>query len=719
MHVEGRIYDPTSGTWVTNDFRIGNVAVDGSDGADVPTLSVIQLAGGNVVVGWARNNVETGNTEPVYTVLDQNGATVFSTAEVEGADTESQWTVWESPPVLHALDDGRFLALWVNDGYSDDLASMTLEGRIFNADGTPATGDFRIGSKSVDGFDGFDNDHISVVTLGNGNVVISYVENSGTSGDGSTHSHFTILNTTANGTPVISDVRIPQAPDHPYSGPAELAALGNSGYFVAVFAEGDAAFGTKTGLNYRIFNSNGTAVTGDVPLVLPNMAEGVNTDNGFDWDNFSVVYSSAARSFTVAWVGNDDGTGTGAFSSGPINVSSYVSDGVVDGTAGNDTMTGGYQDAQGDQIDGADGLNDSISAGDGNDSVSAGAGNDSVHGEAGADTLDGGDGADLLSGGDGADSLRGGAGNDTLSGGDDNDTLSGDAGDDILTSGAGRDLFVFAAAGGADTITDFDLSDPDGDGLPEDRLDVSGLTDGSGQPVTVENVTVEDLGDGNSRLVFPQGETITLQGIAAESLDRQTLVRMGIPCFTAGTLIDTPAGPVPVQMLRPGDLVLTRDNGPQPVRWSAMRRLFLSDLMANPKLLPVEIAAGTFGNDKTMTVSPQHAILLRDTDGEERLFRAIHLSRLRGGGVRQKLGARKVTYVHLMFDRNQILRSGGLWSESFYPGPQALGTLSEPALRELQAIFPGLTCGSYGPQARHIPRSRDLPDRLRDLRRLS
>lgn len=457
MHVEGRIYDPTSGTWVTNDFRIGNVAVDGSDGADVPTLSVIQLAGGNVVVGWARNNVETGNAEPVYTVLDQNGATVFSTAEVEGADTESQWTVWESPPVLHALDDGRFLALWVNDGYSDDLASMTLEGRIFNADGTPATGDFRIGSKSVDGFDGFDNDHISVVTLGNGNVVISCVENSGTSGDGSTHSHFTILNTTANGTPVISDVRIPQAPDHPYSGPAELAALGNSGYFVAVFAEGDAAFGTKTGLNYRIFNSNGTAVTGDVPLVLPNMAEGVNTDNGFDWDNFSVVYSSAARSFTVAWVGNDDGTGTGAFSSGPINVSSYVSDGVVDGTAGNDTMT----------------------------------------------------------------------------------------------------------------------------------------------------------------------------------------------------------------------------------------------------------------------VSPQHAILLRDTDGEERLFRAIHLSRLRGGGVRQKLGARKVTYVHLMFDRHQILRSGGLWSESFYPGPQALGTLSEPALRELQAIFPGLTCGSYGPQARHIPRSRDLPDRLRDLRRLS
>jgi hypothetical protein len=38
-------------------------------------------------------------------------------------------------------------------------------------------------------------------------------------------------------------------------------------------------------------------------------------------------------------------------------------------------------------------------------------------------------------------------------------------------------------------------------------------------------------------------------------------------CFVAGTLIATPSGAVPVERLRPGDLVATWDEGAQPVRW--------------------------------------------------------------------------------------------------------------------------------------------------------
>ena len=610
MHVEGRIFNPTTGTWVSNDFRIGNVAIDGTDATDVANLSVITLTNGNVVVGYRRSNVETGNSEPVYTVLNQNGATIFATAEVEGTDNEDQATVWESAPVLQPLEDGRWIAFWINDGISDNVTSMTLEGRIFNADGTPATGDFQIGRMAVEGFDGFDNDHVSAIVLPDGRVAVSYVGNSANLSDGSTHSYLNIIDTTANGAPVATDIQIPQTPSNIYSGPAELVALGDSGYFAAVYANGDAAFGATTALSYRIFDWQGNAFTGDIPLLLPGMAEAVNTNDGFDWDNFSVIYNPVGRSFTVAWVGNDDGNGTGAFTSGPIDVSSYISNDIVDGTAGNDTMTSGYEDAQGDKVDGSDGLNDSISAGDGNDSIDAGAGDDTANGGMGNDTVSGGLGNDILLGWDGDDILQGNAGQDTLIAGNGNDRLIAGQGNDSLTSGTGNDVLVMDVSGGHDTVSDFDFADPFGTGRTNDQLDVSALDDGTGRGVTIWNTVVQDMGDGNARLIFPQGESLVLQGVPAASLTPPTLHSMGIPCFTAGTPIDTPAGPVPVEVLRPGDLVLTRDNGPQPLRWSAMRRLTQAELAADPRLLPVEIAAGALGNAARLDVSPQHAILL-------------------------------------------------------------------------------------------------------------
>lgn len=722
MHVEGRIYNPTTGTWVTPDFRIGNVAIDGSDEADVNNLSVVQLTGGNVVVGWVRNNAETGGAEPVYTVLDQSGATVFSTAEVEGTDTESQWTIWESPPVLHALPDGRFLALWINDGYSNDVVSMTLEGRIFNANGTPATGDFPIGSLPVDGWDGYDTQHLSAVTLDAGRVAIAYPGFTASN----TYPHFTIIETATNGTPVATDIQIPQAPDNIYSGPATLVALGDSGYFAAVFAEGDQALGGSTGLNYRIFNSSGTAITSELPILAPSAANAMSGNDGFDWDNFQVLYNPTNQTFVVSWVGASDGAGTGAFTSAPVSVTAFVADGVVDGTAASDNLSAGWTDADGDSIDGPDGPNDVIKAGSGNDTVNAGLGADLVLGQDGNDLLLGGAGDDTLDGGDADDMLSGDDGNDWLIAGAGNDALRGDAGNDTLATGTGNDIIYFDINGGTDAVTDFDFGDSDGDGRFNDQIDVSALDDGTGRGITVWNTVVQNLGNGNARLVFPQGEAVVLEGVAAASLTPATLRSMGIPCFTSGTLIDTPTGAVPVERLRPGDLVLTRDSGPQPLRWMAFRRVKAAELHHNPGLVPVQVAAGALGNARPLMFSPQHALLVMDPDREERLVRATHLARIRGGTVRRMAGCRCVTYVHLMFDKHQILRSHGLWSESFYPGPQAMGMLGDAQQRELETLFPDLfkaagECAStlpaaiYGPTARSILRPRDLPDHLSGL----
>ena len=95
-------------------------------------------------------------------------------------------------------------------------------------------------------------------------------------------------------------------------------------------------------------------------------------------------------------------------------------DGFVDGTAGNDSIVGGYVEPNtggSDQIDGGDGLT-SAATGFNDDRIRAGAGNDTINGGLGADTIDAGDGNDSvnLTGTFGNDTITGGAGTDTLSG---------------------------------------------------------------------------------------------------------------------------------------------------------------------------------------------------------------------------------------------------------------------------------------------------------------
>ena len=88
-------------------------------------------------------------------------------------------------------------------------------------------------------------------------------------------------------------------------------------------------------------------------------------------------------------------------------------------------------------------------------------------------------------------------------------------------------------------------------------------------------------------------------------------------------------------------------------------------------------------------IACQHGMLLR-LDGEETLVRAVHLTKLSGQGAAIMHGCSGVTYVHLMFETHQVVFAQGAPSESFYPGPQALRSLSTPARHELLTLFPTL-----------------------------
>ncbi|WP_196216728.1 Hint domain-containing protein [Paracoccus shanxieyensis] len=356
----------------------------------------------------------------------------------------------------------------------------------------------------------------------------------------------------------------------------------------------------------------------------------------------------------------------------------------------------------------------------------------------------------------GNDMLVGSRGNDTLEAGDGADTVDGGRGDDFISlvqdfslplgsyvqPDAQRDVLVVRDGAGFDTIRAFQLGDlRNGAGQivrHGDVLNLQGLHNARGDLVGINDVRISES-NGHAVLSFPNGERLLLENIRAGALTRQALLGMGFevnpgaalaalqqrmqpeqvamqarsippegqggsglpckpgaPCFTAGTLIDTPDGPVAVETLQPGARVLTRDNGAQPLRWVGQRRLEAGDLAQNPKLHPIRIGADALGPglpSRDLIVSPQHRVLVRSAIAQ-RMFGASEVlvaarQLLALDGITQMQVAR-VTYVHLLFDGHQIVISNGTPTESLYTGPEAMRSLGKAARDEIFAIFPEL-----------------------------
>ncbi len=161
-----------------------------------------------------------------------------------------------------------------------------------------------------------------------------------------------------------------------------------------------------------------------------------------------------------------------------------------------------------------------------------------------------------------------------------------------------------------------------------------------------------------------------------------------ITCFAAGTLIETAEGSVEVQTLERGQLVWTRDGGLQPVRW-----IGTTEVPGFGAFAPVMIEAGTLGNRRDLLVSQEHRVLIKApaTDmlfGTPEVFVAAkHLCGHPGISIRE---TNRITYVHFMFDRHQIVRSNGVLTESFYYGNSAKYALSSPQRAEIRALFPSI-----------------------------
>lgn len=168
-------------------------------------------------------------------------------------------------------------------------------------------------------------------------------------------------------------------------------------------------------------------------------------------------------------------------------------------------------------------------------------------------------------------------------------------------------------------------------------------------------------------------------------------------CLVAGTRILTPTGERRVETLQPGDRVVTRDHGVQTLRWTGRQQMW-----TDRRFAPIEIAAGALSNSRPIYVSPQHRMLITDWRAEllfgeaEVLVPAVRL--INDTTIRQCLQG-WVTYVHLLFDRHEIIFAEGAPTESFYPGAMALNALDKCARDEVMTLFPELE-RCFGPTAR-------------------
>lgn len=348
------------------------------------------------------------------------------------------------------------------------------------------------------------------------------------------------------------------------------------------------------------------------------------------------------------------------------------SNGIVDGTAGNDVIDAAYaDDPENDFVDGADGTGvgrnaDEIRGEGGNDTISAGAADDLVFGGTGTDTIYGGTGADILHGDSGDDTIIAGS----------SDTVYGESGDDTFT--------VDTTLGDTGNITIYGGSlgeDSGGDVLDLSALYAGGLINSGSLNFDVGNSE-------NGSVSLTDGTLISFEDIE------------NFICFARGTMISTATGDRPIEELSVGDFVHTRDHGLQELRWIGSR-----EVSAEGKMAPILIKAGAMGNDTDLRVSPQHRMLVEGWKAEllygtsEVLVAAKHLVN-DVSIIRDR--SETVEYFHFLLDSHEIVYANGTASESFHPGEEGFDALSEDAREEILTLFPELRCdpNEYGKAAR-------------------
>ncbi len=179
----------------------------------------------------------------------------------------------------------------------------------------------------------------------------------------------------------------------------------------------------------------------------------------------------------------------------------------------------------------------------------------------------------------------------------------------------------------------------------------------------------------------------TLVGIDTENA-RTKFAQVACVSFSRGTRITMASGAqTPIEDLHVGDRVLTRDDGPQTVRW-----IGASTVRAIGSFAPICIRAGALNNSNDLHVSPDHRLFIyqrSDALGagrHELLVRARHL--VNGTTIIQQDGG-FMDYFQILFDEHQIIYAEGIAAETLFVDTRNRAALPDDIDAALARALPG------------------------------
>lgn len=148
-----------------------------------------------------------------------------------------------------------------------------------------------------------------------------------------------------------------------------------------------------------------------------------------------------------------------------------------------------------------------------------------------------------------------------------------------------------------------------------------------------------------------------------EDVPRAKFAELACVSFTRGTRITLASGEQrPIEDIRVGDRILTRDNGVQPVRWVGQQTVRASGAFA-----PIVISKGTLNNARDLHLSPNQRLFVYQREdklgaGQAEIVVRAELLVNDESVVRSDGGF--VDYFQILFDNHEFIFAEGIAAES-------------------------------------------------------